>query len=196
MAVIFFVAFFVLAGGPLLARRFLGLWANPNSAGFAAAAHILYECSHQIRLYAGVLMIANILIGLVVWLAFWAADLPDAGGWAITAGVLHVVPYLGTAVLVALTAGESFLVHGTWLATLSMVSVIVLAATLIGMVMATWLQGHAARMNPAVVFIGVIFWGALWGAWGFLLGPALVVIIKVIADNVPGGQRIAHFMGA
>jgi predicted PurR-regulated permease PerM len=49
-------------------------------------------------------------------------------------------------------------------------------------------------MNAAAVFIGVVFWGALWGVWGLLLGPALVVLLKVVAEHTHPGQRFAHLM--
>jgi predicted PurR-regulated permease PerM len=58
----------------------------------------------------------------------------------------------------------------------------------------SWLQGRAARMNAATVFIGVVFWGTLWGIWGLLLGPALIVLLKVLADHTRGGRRLADLM--
>lgn len=60
--------------------------------------------------------------------------------------------------------------------------------------LAAWLQGRAAKMNAAAVFIGVVFWGALWGVWGLLLGPALVVLIKVAAEHTKSGQHFSNLM--
>jgi predicted PurR-regulated permease PerM len=44
------------------------------------------------------------------------------------------------------------------------------------------------------VFIGVVFWGALWGVWGLFLGPALVVLFKVVAEHSRWGHRLARLM--
>jgi predicted PurR-regulated permease PerM len=44
-----------------------------------------------------------------------------------------------------------------------MATFLVLLSTLIGTLVAAWLQGRAAKMNSAAVFIGLVFWGALWG---------------------------------
>ena len=44
------------------------------------------------------------------------------------------------------------------------------------------------------MFIGVVFWGALWGVWGLLLGPALVVLLKVVAEHTRPGRRLAQLM--
>ncbi len=193
LTIIFFIAFFVLAGGKPLVERFLDLWgARPELR--ERAQHAANECVRQIRIYGGVLLVTNSIVGLVVWAAFSIAGLPDAGGWGITAAVLHVVPYLGMALLTVLGAAEAFLVHGTVGAAMGMAAFIVLMSTLIGTVVAAWLQGRAAKMNAAAVFIGVVFWGALWGVWGLLLGPALVVLIKVVAEHTKPGQRFANLM--
>jgi len=50
-------------------------------------------------------------------------------------------------------------------------------------------------MNPAAVFIALLFWGWLWGVWGMLLGIPIVVILKVIAERVDGMQAIAELLG-
>ena len=193
LTIIFFIAFFVLAGGKPLADRFLGLWSERPGLKLRAE-HAALECVRQIHIYGGVLLVTNTVVGIVVWAAFSIAGLPDAGGWGLTAAVLHVVPYLGMALLTGLGAAEAFLAHGSVGAALGMAAFIVLMSTLIGTVVTAWLQGRAAKMNAAAVFIGVVFWGALWGVWGLLLGPALVVLLKVVAEHTRPGRRLAQLM--
>lgn len=193
LTIILFIAFFVLSGGTALSTRFLDLW-DERPGLRLRAEHAALECARQIRIYGGVLLVTNTVIGLAVWSAFAFAGLPDAAGWGVTAAVLHVVPYLGMAVLTGLGAAEAFLAHGTVGAALGMAAFIVLLSTLIGTVVTAWLQGRAAKMNAAAVFIGVVFWGALWGVWGLLLGPALVVLLKVVAEHTRLGRRLAHLL--
>ncbi len=195
LSIIFFIAFFVLTGGKPLVLRFLGLWSHQPQA-HERARDALRECSRQIRLYAGVLLVANTLVGVVVWLAFSIAGLPDAAGWGVTAAVLHVVPYLGMALLTGLGAAETFLVYQTLGAALGMAAFLILVSTLIGTLVTAWLQGRAAKMNSAAVFIGLVFWGALWGVWGLFLGPALVVVFKVVAEHSRSGLRLAQLLQA
>jgi predicted PurR-regulated permease PerM len=193
LSIIFLIAFFVLIGGKPLTERFIALWGeHPETQ--ARAGRAMLECAHQVRVYAGVLLVTNALIGAAVWVAFWATGLPDAGGWGVTAAVLHIIPYLGMAVLTGLGAAETFLAHGSLGSAAAMAAFIIVVSTLIGTVVTAWLQGRAAKMNPAAVFIGLVFWGAIWGLWGLFLGPALVVTIKVIAEHTRSGQRLAQLM--
>lgn len=193
LSVILFIAFFVLSGGERLSSRFINLWGH-NPRGRCRADRALRETARQIRLYAGTLLVTNTVIGVAVWLAFWAAGLPDAAMWGLTAAVLHLVPYLGMAVLVALGAAETFLVHGTLGAAAGMATYLVVLSTLVGTAMTAWLQSRAAKMNAAAVFLGLVFWGAIWGVWGLFLGPALIVVIKVIAQNSRTAHRVARLM--
>jgi predicted PurR-regulated permease PerM len=193
LSIIFFIAFFVLLGGRQLSERFLGLWGHHPEV-HARAQSALIESARQIRIYAGVLLITNTLIGASVCVVFSLAGLPDAVGWGVTAAVLHVVPYLGMALLTGLGAGETFLAHGTLGSALGMAAFLVTMSTVIGTMVAAWLQGRAAKMNAAAVFIGLVFWGALWGIWGLFLGPALVVLLKVVAEHTRSGVRLAKLM--
>ena len=59
----------------------------------------------------------------------------------------------------------------------------------------TWMQGRAARMNPVAVFIGVLFFGWLWGGWGLLLGVPILAVLKSIADRVEAMHPISELLG-
>lgn len=193
LSIILFVAFFALTGGPPLLERFLDLWSHRPDAR-ARAAIAAGESAREIRVYGGVLLVTNALIAFAVWAAFSAAGLPDAAGWGATAGILHVVPYLGIALLTVMGAAESYLAHGTAGAALVMATYLVVLSTLVGTLGAAWLQGRASRISPAAIFVGLVFWGALWGVWGLVLGPPLVVVIKVVAAQTPHGLPLARLM--
>jgi predicted PurR-regulated permease PerM len=193
LSVIFFIAFFVLTGGKPLTERFLGLW-NYHPEAHARARRAMRECARQIRIYAGVLMVTNTVVGAAIWAAFSLADLPDAVGWGVTAAILHVVPYLGMALLTGLGAAETFLAHESIGAALGMAAFVVVLSTLVGTLVTAWLQGRAAKMNSAALFIGLVFWSALWGLWGLFLRPALVVLFKTVAEHSRSGRRLAQLM--
>lgn len=193
LSVILFLTFFVLAGGAPLVERALDLWqGRPSVRARAGAA--MAEAGRQIRLYLGVLMVTNALLGLCIAGVFTLCGLPDAAGWGVTAALLHVVPYLGMAVMMLLGSAETFLAFGNFGWALGMAVFLVLLSTLIGTVMTAWMQSRCARMSAAAVFTGLMFWGSLWGVWGLFLGPALVVVLKVAADHTRGAQRFAQLL--
>jgi predicted PurR-regulated permease PerM len=57
---------------------------------------------------------------------------------------------------------------------------VLVVGVLLGTVMAAWLQGRASNVDSALMFGGTIFFGVLWGGWGLVLGPLLVVSTRAI----------------
>ena len=49
-------------------------------------------------------------------------------------------------------------------------------------------------MNPVAVFIGVLFFGWLWGGWGLLLGVPILAVLKSIADRVESLQPVSELL--
>ena len=67
-------------------------------------------------------------------------------------------------------------------------------ATLVGTVVTTWMTGRIAKMNPAAVFVSLLFWGWLWGVWGMLLGVPIIVIFKVVSERLEGMEFVAELL--
>jgi len=65
----------------------------------------------------------------------------------------------------------------------------------VGSIIMTWLQSRVARVNAAVLFIALLFFGWLWGAWGLLLGAPLVAIAKAICDRVDSLNAVGDLLG-
>ena len=160
------------------------------------AVRILEEVDAQVQRFLLATLAANAVLAVATWLVFLALGLDQAGVWGVAAGVLHFVPYLGPA-LIALGSGvAAFLQFGTLLAAFTVAGASLLVAGLIGFVFMTWLQSRFARVNAAVLFIALLFFGWLWGLWGLLLGAPLVAIAKTILDRIeslkPAGELLGH----
>ena len=192
--IVLLLAYFLLASGAHF-RRKLVQFVGPSLARKKDAVRILDEIDVQVQRYLLSMLVSNALVGVATWLAFEALGLEHAGVLGVIAGVLHFVPYLGTA-LVAVAAGVAgFLQFGTPLHALAVAGVAIVIAGLIGLVFMTWLQGRFARVNPAVLFIALLFFGWLWGVAGLLLGAPLVAIAKVICDRVESLKPAGELLG-
>ena len=147
---------------------------------------MLRAATVQVQRFVMLLTGTNVLLGLLTWAAFAALQVKHAAVWAVAAAVLHIVPYAGPAVF-ALAAGFAAAVQfESFSRGVGVAVVAVLASTLIGVVLTSWLSGKASRMNKAAVFAGLLFWGWMWGLAGLLLGTPLMMILKVVADRSPG----------
>jgi predicted PurR-regulated permease PerM len=141
------------------------------------------------------LVTTNLLTGLLTWVAFRWLGLENAGAWAAAAGVLHIVPYLGSAVTAVATAMAAFLQFNSLPMAALVAGASLAIATVIGTFVTTWMTGRIANMNSAAVFISLMFWGWLWGVWGMLLSIPIIVIAKVVSQHVEQLHPVAEMLG-
>jgi predicted PurR-regulated permease PerM len=113
----------------------------------------------------------------------------------VAAGVLHFIPYLGPAVIAVSAGVAAFLQFGSLLQAFIVAGVSLLVAGLIGFAFMTWLQSRFARVNAAVLFIALLFFGWLWGASGLLLGAPLIAIAKVVFDRIESLKPVGELLG-
>ena len=189
------LALFLLAAGDTFRRKVAKI-AGESLARRRVTVEVLNEIDGQIQAYLITLLIANALIALATWGALVLLHVPNAGILGAVTGVVHVVPYAGTTVAAITVGVATFMETGSFGdAVIAMTAIVGIAAT-IGMGLATWLQGKAANMNPVAVFIGLLFFGWLWGGWGLLLGVPILTVLKSIADRVEAMQPISELLSS
>ncbi len=188
------LAYFLLASGVHF-RRKLVQFVGPSMSRKKDAVRILEEIDAQVQRYLLVTFVSNALLAVGTWLAFEALGMEHAGVWGVAAGVLHFIPYLGPALIVFGSGLVAFFQFGSALYALAVAGAALLVAGAIGLVLMTWLQGRAARVNAAVLFIALLFFGWLWGIWGLLLGALLVAIFKTICDRVETLKPVGELLG-
>ena len=193
-AVVLFLVYFLLFIGDTF-RRKLAKITGPALSKKRITIQVLDEINSQIQRYLLVQIATSTLVGIASWLAFRWLGLEHAAVWAVAAGVFNMIPYLGAVIVTAGTALVALLQFGTLSMALLVGGVSLLITSLEGLLLTPWLAGRASRMNPVVVFVGVLFWGWLWGVWGLLLGVPIIMIIKSICDRVEDLKPVGELLG-
>ena len=192
--IVLLLTYFLLASGQHFRRKLLQL-VGPSLSRKKDAVRILDEIDTQVQRYLLAILASNALLALCTWLAFLWLGVEHAGVWGVAAGVLHFIPYLGPALIVIGSGVAAFLQSGSLLYALSVAAVSMVVAGIIGFAFMTWLQSRFARVNTAVLFIALLFFGWLWGVWGLLLGAPIVAIAKVVFDRVESLKPAGEMLG-
>ncbi len=193
-AMVVFLVFFLLIGGDTFKRKLVRL-TGPSLTKRKITVHILDGINSSIQKYMVMLLVTNLLVALLSWGAFWWIGLDNAGAWAVAAGLLHIVPYLGPGVTAMAAGMAAFMQFESFGTALLVAGASLGIATVVGTFVTTWMTGRIANMNPAAVFISLLFWGWLWGVWGMLLSIPLIVIAKVISQHVEQLNPVAELLG-
>jgi predicted PurR-regulated permease PerM len=192
-AMVVILVFFLLLAGDTFKRKLVRL-TGPSLSDKKITVHILDDIDVSIQRYMFTLLVANVLLALLTWTAFRWIGLDNAGGWAIAAGVLHVIPYLGPALIAVATGMVGFMqFESFWMALVVSGSSLAIA-TFVGIFVVTWMTGHIAKMNAVAVFISLLFWGWLWGVWGLLLAIPIIGIVKVVSQHIEELHPLAELL--
>ena len=67
-------------------------------------------------------------------------------------------------------------------------------ATLVGSVFQTWLASRESQMNTTATFVGLLFFGWIWGFWGLLIGIPLLAIVKTVCEYNEDWKPVAELL--
>ena len=191
---VIFLVFFLLLSGDTYKRKLVRL-TGPSLSSKKITVQILSDINQSIQRYMFMLLITNVLVALLTWIVFHWIGLDNSGAWAVAAGLLHIIPYLGPGLMAIATGMVAFMQFDSFPMALLVSGAWLMIAIFVGTFVTTWMTGKIARMNSAAVFISLLFWGWLWGVWGMLLSVPIIVIIKVVSEYVEPLQPVAELLG-
>ncbi len=193
LIVIFFLVYFLLISGQHVRNRVIEI-AGPDPERCRITTTIIDDINAQIQRYLLVLLATATVVGMATWAVLAWIGVEHAATWGILAGVFNSIPYFGPVVV----SGGLFLVgmvQGGITQALQMSGVAILMTSLEGWLLTPALMGKAERMSALAVFLGVLLWTWIWGAWGTVLAVPMLVIIKSVADHVRQLRPVGRLMG-
>jgi predicted PurR-regulated permease PerM len=188
------ITFFLMASGDSFRRKMIKL-AGPTLSRKKVTLQALNQIHDQIQRYMLVQLSTSVLVGLATWLVFLWLGLEHAAVWGVAAGVLDLVPYVGSVLIASGSALVGFLQFGTLQMALLVAGSSLLIHFIEAFLLTPWLTSRTNKMNPFAIFVGVLAWGWLWGLWGLLLGVPILVIIKAVCDRVDDLKPVGEFLG-
>jgi predicted PurR-regulated permease PerM len=187
-----FLTYFLLANGPLFRRKLAGLL--PGRVELKRREHLLGEIEIAASHFLLTVTVVNTGVGALTALALWAVGVPSPLLWGGIAAILNFVPYLGpffTAVLIALAALASIDEPARALIAPAAFFVIILMES--NFVTPTLLGRHLP-VNSVAIFLGLLFFGWMWGIPGAVLAVPLTVCAKLVCDHVPALAHVGELL--
>ena len=187
-----FLSYFMLANAPLFRRKLAALL--PGSDQLQNREHLLGLIELATSHYLLTVAIINTGVGLLTALALWAVGVPNPLLWGGVATVLNFVPYLGpmaTVTIIAIAALSS--IDNSAHALLAPALFLLVHVTEADFVTPTLLGKHLP-VNTVAIFLGLIFFGWMWGIPGAVLAVPLTVCVKLVCDHVPALARVGALL--
>lgn len=188
------LVFFLLSVGKLYRRKIVRI-SGPTFRRMRKAARIMNELHHQVRRFLFVMVISALFVGILTWLAFLLLGVEQAALWGVVAGIASGVPYLGPFLVLVGSGVAAFLQFGE-LNTAVIVALTSLVITSIqGNLLMPWLTSYVSSLNAVAIFIGLLFWGWLWGPVGLIVATPILMIAKSVCDHVVNFRPVGELLG-
>jgi predicted PurR-regulated permease PerM len=192
--VVLLLIYFLLAAGEHFRRKLMKI-VGPSRERKKDAVRILEEIDVQVQRYLLLTVATNVIIAIATGIVFLVLGMEQPAGWGVAAGILHFIPYLGELIFAVMSGVGAYIQLGDPMKAFVVMGTAFLVSSAIGLFLSTWLHSRLSRVNSAILFIALLFFGWLWGMWGLLLGAPLVAIAKVICDRVEWLKPAGEFMG-
>jgi predicted PurR-regulated permease PerM len=187
-----FLTYFLLANGPLFRRKLAGLL--PGRVELKRREHLLGEIEIAASHFLMTVAVVNTGVGALTALALWAVGVPSPLLWGGIAAILNCVPYLGPLVTVALIALAALAgVDDPARAMIGPAAFVVIILIESNFVTPLVLGRHLP-VNTVAIFLGLLFFGWIWGIPGAVLAVPLTVCAKLVCDHVPALAHVGELL--
>ncbi|MEF9604012.1 AI-2E family transporter, partial [Paracoccus sp. PXZ] len=187
-----FLLFFLISSGDLL---YLKIVQSFDSMREKRAAYLaLREIEDSLGAYLGAITLINACLGLAIGLAMWAWGMPSPVLFGLAAFLLNFIPYLGSVTGIIIATLVGVFVFDDLFAPL-MVGLTYLAITALeGQLITPYFVSRRLQLNTVVVFLTVALWAWLWSVIGMIVAVPLLVVMRVLAEHIPGLQKFGNFL--
>lgn len=143
---------------------------------------------------------ANIVGGLILVLLhlalFLSLGLKNALALAFVSGFLNLIPLVGGPLALFLPFAQGLVQWNDPLLFVVMTVGIVVFHFTVGNVVLPQMIGARINVNPAALILGLLFWGWLWGAIGFLVAIPLTATLRILLESNNAGMPLANLLAA
>ncbi|SHK14917.1 Predicted PurR-regulated permease PerM [Marinobacter antarcticus] len=188
------LVYFILAAGSLYKRKVVKI-SGPSFGRMRKAARIMNEFHHQVRRFLFVMLVGALFVGVLTWLAFLALGVEQAMLWGVVAGVASAIPYLGPFLVLVGTGVAAFIQFGELNMTIIVAGTSLVVTSIQGYLLTPWLTSQVSSLNAVAIFVGLLFWGWLWGPVGLIIATPILMIIKSLCDHVVNLRPVGELLG-
>jgi predicted PurR-regulated permease PerM len=189
--VLIFTIYMLMNGGDL--RHRLLLLAGMGNINPMTRA--LDDATVRISRYLVMQFQVNACYGVLFGSGLFLLNIPNAPLWGVIAGVLRIVPFVGTLIGMLLPLTLSIAVSSSWLPSLYvLVLFLLLEMTAVNLV-EPWLFSSRTGISSLALLASAIFWSMLWGWPGLVLATPLTVCVVVLGRHVPQLSFLHSLLG-
>jgi predicted PurR-regulated permease PerM len=194
IAAVILLLYFFLSSGDNFLRRLVEI--APGMTEKRIVVSIARDIQREMSRYLQTITLINFGLGCATAVAMALLGVPNALLWGAMVFLFNFAPYVGATVSAVVLAtvgfstfydslGHAFAVPGTFL----------ILAFIEGQLVTPTIIGRRLAVNPVVVFVWLLIWGALWGLIGILLAGPLLACFRIICQHTEALRPVYVLIG-
>ncbi|RPJ22411.1 MAG: AI-2E family transporter, partial [Planctomycetaceae bacterium] len=145
----------------------------------------LDDAAQRVSRYLLMQVLVNAGFGSLFGFGLYCIGVPNPALWGVVAGLLRIVPYVGTMVAAALPIALSLAAFDSWVPPLLVFLLFACLELIIPNFVEPWLYGANTGISSLALLVAAVFWTVLWGPAGLILSTPLTVCVVVLGRYVP-----------
>jgi predicted PurR-regulated permease PerM len=145
----------------------------------------LHDASRRLSRYLLLQFVVNISYGVIFGIGAYLIGIPHALLWAVLAGLLRFVPYVGAPIGALIPAAMALAVFPGWHQGAFIFGLYVVVELALANFIEPWLYGSHTGISSLAILVAAVFWGVLWGPVGLILSTPLTVCLILMGRYVP-----------
>ena len=143
------------------------------------------DAAGRVSRYLLMQFLVNAGFGTLFGFGLYLIGVPYPLLWGAVAGILRIVPYVGTLVAATLPIALSLAVFDGWIKALLVLLLVASLELIVANFVEPWLYGTHVGISPLALLVTAVFWTVLWGPAGLILSTPLTVCVVVLGRYVP-----------
>ena len=191
--VLLYLAFLVASRGNF-ARKGARLFGDPNAR--TDASRIFQRIREGVEGYVWVQTVAGLIIAVPAGVLMVVLGLEHAVFWAFLIFVLTYIPVVGGAVGTLLPPVFALLQFPGFVQPVILFVGLQAIGFGVGNVVQPRMQGSSLNLDPIAIFLGLAFWGGMWGVTGAFLSTPLTVTAMAVMAQFKSTEWIAVLLSS
>lgn len=186
------LSYFLLVTNRLIYEKIIH--SAPKLSDKKRALTVVNNIVTTVSKYLLTITIINACFGTTIGLVFWAIGMPSPVLWGLAAFFLNYLPFVGSFVGTASGGLIGLLTFDQIEWALVPAVAYFTITTIEGNFVTPHVLGHRLELNPVAILLSIALWGFLWGVAGVILAVPILIIVKVMCDNIPTLEPFGHFL--
>jgi AI-2 transport protein TqsA len=156
---------------------------------------VMATINNSIARYLAVKTLIGLLTALGVMIVLALFRVPFVPLWGILIFLLNYIPYLGSILAAVPPIALCVLEYSDRLWVPAFVALLIVG---IQQFLGNWVEprmlGTRLNVSPLLIILALSFWAIVWGIVGMILAIPLLVVLKIVLDQIPETKPLATLM--